>query len=145
MAMKLNTGKVGFAIEFDNGDKEKIYFNPNDLDLAARLKGIESRVNKRFLELKDFNVDADGTPTSDDVMAEYEKARAIICEEIDISFDGDISSKVFKHCSPFALIDGEWFVVQFIKAIVPEIEKHNKKHSEEIKNKMSKHLDKYQK
>ena len=28
--MKLSTGKVGFTIEFDNGDKAGIYFNPND-------------------------------------------------------------------------------------------------------------------
>ena len=33
MAMKLSTGKVAFPIEFDNGAKETIYFNPNDPDL----------------------------------------------------------------------------------------------------------------
>ena len=36
MAMKLSTGKVAFPIEFDNGAKETIYFNPNDPDLFVR-------------------------------------------------------------------------------------------------------------
>jgi hypothetical protein len=38
--MKLSTGKVAFPIEFDNGDKQTIYFNPNDPDLMIRMKNI---------------------------------------------------------------------------------------------------------
>ena len=41
MAMKLSTGKVAFPIEFDNGAKETIYFNPNDPDLFVRFSNFE--------------------------------------------------------------------------------------------------------
>ena len=42
--MKLNTGKQAFPIEFDNGDVQNIYFNPNDPDLAIRMKDFQRRV-----------------------------------------------------------------------------------------------------
>ena len=42
--MKLSTGKVAFPIEFDNGDKQNIYFNPSDPDLAIRMRDFEKRM-----------------------------------------------------------------------------------------------------
>ena len=46
--MKLSTGKVGFPIEFDNGDKAVIYFNPNDRGIQERIKGFEESIEKRI-------------------------------------------------------------------------------------------------
>ena len=51
MAMKLSTGKVAFPIEFDNGDKAVIYFNPNDPDLMIRIKNFNENVSKKIAEL----------------------------------------------------------------------------------------------
>ena len=51
MAMKLSTGKVAFPIEFDNGDKDCIYFNPNDPDLATRLIESKDKIQKRIEEM----------------------------------------------------------------------------------------------
>lgn len=49
--MKLSTGKVAFPIEFDNGDKAVIYFNPNDRGIQERIKGFEASVEKRIKEI----------------------------------------------------------------------------------------------
>ena len=50
MAMKLSTGKVAFLIEFDNEDRDCIYFNPNDPDLATRLIDSKDKIQKRIEE-----------------------------------------------------------------------------------------------
>ena len=60
--MKLSTGKVAFPIEFDNGDKDCIYFNPNDPDLATRLIASKDKIQKRIEEMNfdDFEMSNNG-------------------------------------------------------------------------------------
>lgn len=143
--MKLNTGKIGFPIEFDNGDKECIYFNPNDPNLSLRLIDFENKISSRMDELDDIELDAKGKPQSIKKIESFRKFQNILYEEMDIAFGGEVSAIVFKHCSPFAIIDGEYFIIQFIEAIRPEIEKHIKIASEEINKKVEKHIGKYAK
>lgn len=143
MAMKLNTGKVAFPIEFDNGEKDCIYFNPNDPDFFIRLSQFEERIGNRTKDFEDIELQENGEPKDQTLLERMEKINKSICEELDFAFGGDISNVVFKYCSPFAIINGEYFLIQFVKAIRPEIEKHNKKATEEVKKKMSKHLNKY--
>ena len=69
----------------------------------------------------------------------------ILKEELDYAFGGSVSAIVFKHCSPFAIVGGEYFVVQYIQAITPEIEKHIKKANADVEKRMAKHIDKYKK
>ena len=69
----------------------------------------------------------------------------IIFEEMDIAFGGEISAVVFKHCSPFAIVGGNYFIMQFVEAIKPEIEKHIKKANADVEKKMQKHIAKYSK
>ena len=145
MAMKLSTGKVAFPIEFDNGAKEVIYFNPNDPNLAIRLKDLQENVNKKMNEIEDIKLNNDGTPTDMKVVDDFEKIQNVLCNELDIAFGGEISSVVFKYCSPFAIVNGDYFLIQFIEAIKPEIEKHIKKANADVEKKMAKHLDKYKK
>lgn len=167
--MKLSVGKIAFPIEFDNGDKDVIYFNPNDPDLATRLMASKENIDKKIKEIssEDFNLTNDGEieaiKTPDDLenlsSEEFDKVsqraerlsniltttKKIICDELDNAFDSDISKVVFKHCSPFAVINGEYFITQFINAITPEIQKHIKKSNTEMDKKMSKHINKYRK
>ena len=143
MAMKLSTGNVAFPIEFDNGAKEVIYFNPNDPDLFVRFTHFEKRVEEKLKDIEDFDLSANGTPNNIEMIEKFEKIKNVMCEELDIAFGSNISSVVFKYCSPFAVIGGEYFLVLFIEAIRPEIAKHNKKASEELKKKMAKHTAKY--
>ena len=51
MAMKLSTGKVAFPIEFDNGDKDCIYFNPNDKDLREGFYNFQSRIEEQTKQI----------------------------------------------------------------------------------------------
>ena len=167
--MKLSVGKIAFPIEFDNGDRDVIYFNPNDPDLATRLMKAQDNIKMKIdaLELDDFvlkndgsiempeNIDAYMDLTDEqkelitnraDVMTKVlESTKNIIFEEVDSAFNGDISSVVFKHCSPLAVVNGEYFILQFLNAIAPEIQKQINKSNKDIEKKMSKHIAKYQK
>lgn len=145
MAMKLNTGKVAFPIEFDNGDKEVIYFNPNDPDLMIRMKNLDENVQKKIKGLDDVELNEEGKPSKFWQIDDFEKMQNALKEELDYAFGGSVSAVVFKHCSPFAIVGGKYFVVQFVEAITPEIEKHIKKSNAEMEKKMAKHLDKYNK
>ena len=141
--MKLNTGKVAFPIEFDNGDVQNIYFNPNDPDLAIRMKDFQGKVEARTKELEDIKLDSTGNPEDVTAIEQFRNIRNIICEELDIAFNGKISAVVFKHCSPFAIVDGDFFIMQFIEAIKPEIEKHIRNTNTSVEQKMQKHIANY--
>ena len=145
MAMKLSTGKVAFPIEFDNGDKDCIYFNPNDPNLSIRLADFQDKITARVKELDDMRLTAEGKPEDNSVIEDFRKFQNVLFEELDIAFGGEVSAVVFKHCSPFAIVGGDYFIVQFIEAIKPEIEKHIKKANADVEKKMAKHLDKYKK
>ena len=142
--MKLNTGKMAFPIEFDNGDTDVIYFNPNDPDLAKRLTEYGKKVSDRFRQLsEDIALKQDGTPEDVGRLNEVLKMQEILYEELDVAFGAPVSKVVFKYCSAFAIVDGMPFVTQFMHAITKEIEKVNKKINAEVEKKMKKHLAKY--
>ncbi len=143
--MKLSTGKVAFPIEFDNGDKQTIYFNPNDPDLMVRMKNFGEKVQKEIDGMEDMDLTEEGNPESVLQIAFFEKMQNTLKSELDYAFGGSVSEVVFKHCSPFAIVDGEYFVVRFIEAITPEIEKEIKKANKDVENRIAKHIDKYKK
>lgn len=145
MAMKLSTGKVAFPIEFDNGDKDCIYFNPNDPNLSIRLTDFQNKITTKVKELEDMRLNAEGNPEDSSVIEDFRKFQNVLFEELDIAFGGEVSAVVFKHCSPFAIVGGEYFIMQFVEAIKPEIEKHIKKANADAEKKMAKHLNKYKK
>lgn len=145
MAMKLSTGKVAFPIEFDNGDKDCIYFNPSDPNLSFRLKEFQNKVSERIKALEDINLSTEGTPKNIDAIEQFQTIQNILCEELDSAFGGEVSAIVFKHCSPFAVVNGNYFIMQFIEAITPEIKKHIKKANADVEKKMQKHIAKYSK
>lgn len=141
--MKLSTGKLAFPIEFDNGDVQNIYFNPNDPDLAIRMKDFQSKVEARTKDLEDIKLKNDGTPEDASAIERFREIRNIVCEELDTAFNGDISAVVFKHCSPFAVVNGDYFIMQFIEGIKPEIEKHIRKANADVEKNMQKHIANY--
>ena len=167
MAMKLSVGKIAFPIEFDNGDKDTIYFNPNDSDLASRLMSAKDKIDKKInaINTEDFNLLNDGSvempkdindvenlsneqhevlmKKAEQMIKLMQDTKNIIFEELDRAFDSNISSVVFKHCSPFAVVNGEYFITQFINAITPEIQKHIKKSNSDMDRKMAKYVNKY--
>ena len=138
--MKLNTGRVAFPIEFDNGEKEFIYFNPNDPDFPVRLKGFVEKVQAKLKKLDEIKLKEDGTPEAASYMEQFAQAKKAVADELDYTFGSNVSDVVFKFCSPFALIDGKYFIAQFIEAITPEIVGYL-----EVANadKINKHIGKY--
>jgi hypothetical protein len=125
--MKLSTGKVPFPIEFDNGDKAVIYFNPNDRGIQERIQGFEASIEKRINEInlekyksrfegnipeidldnpeKLLEMSADELKALqsrldavNEIEAEYNKA---VKDELDVVFDSKISDAAFRYCQPF--------------------------------------------
>jgi hypothetical protein len=126
--MKLSTGKVAFPIEFDNGDKAVIYFNPNDRGIQERIKNFESSVEERvhqidlekyksrFEDGKSFDVDFENPEklfdmSADDLLSLQNKIEAIgsiedeynkaVRDELDVVFGSKISDIAFRYCQPF--------------------------------------------
>lgn len=143
--MKLSTGKVAFLIEFDNGDKDYIYFNPSDPNLSVRLTDFQEKITAKIKEIDGIRLNEEGKPEDNSFVEDFRKFQNFLFEELDIAFGGKVSEIVFKHCSPFAIVDGDYFIIQFIEAIKPEIEKHVKQANADIEKKMAKHLNKYKK
>ena len=167
MAIKLSTGKIKFPIEFDNGEKDAIYFNPNDPELATRFIEAKDKISKRVDELKfdDFELNNFGEPVnlaslesimnlSEEQLEAMQKqteqsirivqeAKAIICEELDRAFDSSVSHVLFKHCSPLGIVDGNYYILHVLNALTPEIQKNVSQANAKAEEKMKKHLSKY--
>lgn len=128
--MKLSTGKVAFPIEFDNGDKAVIYFNPQDRGIQERIKQFESSVQKKIegldidkyknaFEGDDLQIDLDHPEKLFEMSAEelrgvQDKLNAVgliedeynkvVKEELDTIFASNISDAVFRYCQPFDVV-----------------------------------------
>lgn len=127
MSMKLSTGRVPFPIEFDNGDRQTIYFNPQSKTFREKIFEFEKSVNARITNInieKYKNAFEDGTSVNVDIndidavmnLSSEEldslkaKADAIasidneyqsaIKDELDAIFESPISEVVFKYCQP---------------------------------------------
>lgn len=126
--MKLSTGKVAFPIEFDNGQKDFIYFNPNDKGIEERIEAFQEAVNEKIKNINvdkyretfedgiDVKIDIDNPETFFDfspeeiaslkkkmgairsISDEYNKS---VKEELDVVFNSKISDVAFRYCEPF--------------------------------------------
>lgn len=166
MAMKLSVGKIAFPIEFDNGDKDVIYFNPNDPDLATRLMTAISNINERIScieepdniekplrinsnsgildseELEKLNATIDDAEKFSYLIETSDK---IVREELDGAFSSNVSAVIFKHCSPFAVINGKYYLTTFLEAILPEVQKNISKSMGNVDENMLRYIRKYTK
>lgn len=171
--MKLSTGKVAFPIEFDNGDKTVIYFNPNDNGIQERIQGFEASVEKRAKEI-DFekyrdrldknittdigDIDSLLEMSTEEMNALQDKVGAarsieqeyneIVREELDVVFGSKISDTVFKYCQPFDIViaedsKGNETREMYITHFMRWLAFELKKYGEKNKDAMDKHLSKY--
>ena len=145
MAISLNTGKVKIEIVFDKDDKDYIYFNPNDPNLYIRMKKFQENLDEYLKSIEDIELDEAGNPKSESVLQKYEDFQNKLYEELDNAIGNPVSRVVFKKCSPFAIVDGDYFIMQFAEGIIPEIQKHQEKATKEAEIKMAKHISKYKK
>lgn len=143
--MKLNVGRVAFPIEFDNGAVESICFNPTDPDLMLRLADFQTILQEKAKELDSFELDVNGEPKSPNAVNSFANFKKFFCDELDRAFGGDVSKNLFKYCGPFAVINGEFFVTQFLDGIRPEIERKIEEANKALAARMAEHTDKYKK
>jgi hypothetical protein len=175
MAMKLSTGKVAFPIEFDNGDRDVIYFNPNDREFIKRVTSFENSINERIKQINiekykakiedGINIDISNVQDIEnftpeemeslknkigavvDIDAEYQKA---LKDELNDIFKSDISSVVFKYCEPLDMVviqdeNGEEKSEIFMLLFLNAFAEEIKKHQNKVAPAMEKHLKKYTK
>lgn len=133
--MELSLGKVAFPIKFDNGAEETIYFNPSDPNLITRLADFQIKLESKAKEMDDKENSLDG-------FFDFQK---FVCDEIDRVFEGEVSAKVFKYRAPFAIVNGDYFITQFLDRITPEIQKKVEESNEAVAAKIAKHINKYKK
>ena len=145
MAIQLSTGTATLDLAFDETEKEHIYFNPNDPDLYVRMTRFQENVENYLKNVEDIDIDENGNPVEENAVEKYKKFREVLYEELDTAFDSKISSVVFKKCSPFAIVNGDYFIMQFLDGLITEIKKHQSQATLEAQKKMAKHLDKYKK
>ena len=175
MAMKLSTGKVAFPIEFDNGDKDCIYFNPNDKDLIEGFYNFQSRIEEQTKQIdfekyksryeNGFNFDiksADDILSLDlaelnklkekcDVIAEIDtEYQNVIKTEIDKVFKSEVSKVIFKYCQPLEIVvfeneNGEEEREIYIMHFVKQFAKELEKYGSKNSSAMNKYAEKYPK
>jgi hypothetical protein len=143
--MKLSTGKVAFPIEFDNGDKETIYFNPNDPNLGARLHDLKDNVLAKINDLPDVELDENGQPKDKGMVEAFKEILNIIYEEFDNAFASKVSHVIFRYVSPFGIVNGEYYMIYFFNVAMPVIEKEIRKANKKAQENMEKHIGKYRK
>lgn len=141
--MKLSTGKVAFPIEFDNGDKQNIYFNPTDPDLFLRFGELKDRIVERINKFNDVEINENGEPKNQDDYEAFKKIRNLICTEIDWAFGGDVCSVLFKYVNPFAVVENKYYVIYVMEKMLPEIEKKINKANQKANQKMEEYIKDY--
>jgi hypothetical protein len=158
--MKLSTGKVAFPLHFDNGDVVNIMLNPHDSGMQTRIKNFETSIRERLQKIdfgKHKNAFVDGVDVAKldfealmqmsaeelekitkqtEAMAEIDKAiEDEFCAELDVIFDSDVASKVFKYVPPLAMVEddkgeSELYILTVLKALAMEIQKYGNKLNE---------------
>ena len=143
MAMKLSTGKVAFPIEFDNGDKQNIYFNPTDPDLFLRFQELKGRLIDKISGMADYEINEDGTPKNQSEYELFKAFRNLMCEEINRAFGNDVCTVLFKYVNPLAIVEGDYYVLYVIEKLLPEIKKHINNSNEKANKKMQEYIKDY--
>ncbi len=139
MSSKLSIKNVlePFEIYFEDKDETvTIYFNPTDPDLLIRFFEVEKRVEKKIRNIGQRKA-VKNKDKAENYLSLIKETNKVIYDEVDYAFGNKISDKVFKYCSPLAIVNGKYFITTFFEAIAPVIEKNisdaNEKLNEHIK------------
>lgn len=147
MAVTLGTGLKSIQINYEDapGEYFLIQFNPKDPQLVTRLNSFTSNLQSRTMGVERIKLGEDGKPVDNQYIEVFDNITDILCEELDKVFAKPISKELFKYCGPFAIIDDEFFIVNFINAIEPEVQAIMDDSLKEVRRAMNKHTDKYKK
>nr|DAV57943.1 MAG TPA: hypothetical protein [Caudoviricetes sp.] len=141
----LNKGLQPFDIYFEDIDEhDTIYFNPSDSDLPKRLMQCKDIIAEKQKGIKPYEVDENGIPNTESAIAYMEENSKVICDTLDYAFGNKVSDVIFKHCGAFSIVNGEYYIMLFLNAITPELEKLIKTNTKTAESKANKYLKKYQ-
>ena len=143
MKFELNTQE--FTLDFGNGREEKVYIDATDQDILIRIAKFVDNMSKWVDKNKEISeniqISENGEIGNKTYIKQYDELVNKIYQEIDKAFKTDISSKAFKYCSPFAIVNGEYYLAQFLKTITMEliekIQENNKIRNKEINSLIS--------
>lgn len=144
--IKLGNDLEVFEIEFEGRNSTvEIEFNPNDPDLSKRLMEAQKIINEKSKGIKQFEVDENGMPNADSCVQYLNEMNQVVYDAVDYAFGNKISDKVFKYCSPYGIVNGEYFVLHFFNRMIPELKKIISSSQKKANENMNKHLAKYMK
>ena len=142
----LDLGLTPVTIRFKGIEKEvEIAFNPTDPDLPTRLKKAQKNIEEAVKNTKDFEVDENGEISNEAYTEQAEALKKVIFDNIDYAFGNNICDGVFKFCSPFMIVNGDIFAIQFFEKITPVIEMIIREEKKNLDENVNKHLKKYKK
>ena len=142
----LGSGLETFEIDFkDRGTTTEIAFNPSDPDLMKRLFEAQKTIEERTKEVQKYELDEKGVPNTDSCIEYFNGINEIIYDAVDYAFGNRISDKIFQYCSPFAIVGGEYYILQFFNRITPVLEKIIGEKQKKASANANKHLAKYMK
>lgn len=140
----IDSGLETFEIDFkDRGETAEISFNPSDPDLSKRLFEAQKVIDEKTKEVKRYEVDENGVPVVDSCIEYLNGINKIVYDAIDYAFGNKISDVVFKYCSPFAIVNGEYYIWSFINGMTPLLKDIIGKDQKTASDNMNKHLAKY--
>lgn len=143
--LDLNLGFKTFRVKFaEFDDTVDILFNPADADLPKRLFEAQKKIEAETKSLENFKLNADGTPVADEYIEKANYVNNVIFDAVDYAFGNKISDKIFIHCSPLAITNGQPFIVQFFEKITPAIQSVIEAEQKKANAAAKKYLDKYQ-
>lgn len=141
--INLKTGLKPFKVIFDDGEENTIYFNPTDADLPKRLFEAQKKLEESAKDLKGFELDENGLPVVDQYISTTEEVLKNVYDCVDYAFGNKISDVLFSKCSPFSIVDGEYFMMSVFGKLTPIIEHIVKEETKKANAKAEKHLRKY--
>ncbi len=142
----LKKGLEPLEIYFEDADETvTIYFNPSDSDLPKRLVEAQKIIEERSKNIKPFELNENETSDAESCIEYYNEANAVVYDAMDYAFGNKISDKLFRHCGPFTIVDGEYFILQFLDQITPVLEEKIKTDRGRASEKMNKYLAGYRK
>lgn len=140
----LNKGLKPFDIYFEDvNEHATIFFNPSDSNLPKRLMEAQKIIEEKTKTIKPYETDETGAPEADSCIEYFNEVNNAVNDALDYAFGNKVSDTIFKHCGAFSIVNGEYFVVTFLNAIAPELEKIIKKDQKTASTKANKYLEKY--
>lgn len=135
--LNINSGKKKYMI---NDTEEYICFNPSSPEFAQKIVDAFRKCHKITEQTKvAFNGSADS------IFETLNKIDAEIKATIDAAFDEPVCEKAFEGASAISLSDGLPIWVNFLMAVIDEIDKSVSEAKTTISPSAQRYLDKYQK